>query len=1372
MFYVPQNISNISNRINKYKINYLTTCRSYNKIFCLIHKSISSSKRNVNNIRTVDTFTDKQIYDEHVKLLKCVLRLEKDFLFILKSKKNKECVINDNNIYYNNNNNIINYDHSTKYNGDNGDDDDDDDAAIEKYTPPLLNTNKKNIKKNKILLYNKIKKLIDKKCNNIMSILLNKSYFTVLLSCVNIIRNKDIFNIYLFKCLYLNNQWIHILNYNMIVSLFLNVSTLYCEEEKINKYHNTYHKRHPYHILIYNFLCIENICNVYKNILQVIIPLLIICDKKLDSTLSFNNLIKIIIMFFKIHRRNALLVTHSNIEELIIHKRISFLIYKMNRGNNNIQHDNINNETNDVKNNIYGRKKKNKNIYGNNNNNNNNNNNKHMNKSISTNILNKYIKNEHIVTKHVIRTDEKKKEWFFCTFVNMTTLLYEIILFYKNISTNNIKINYEYIDDTWNNIITNIIIYIKNNIPMERIKKETHLQSIISLLYSLTVLNYSKLYENIFYIFERSVDIIHDLFKHNMRKINIMTFDELKNDLNVSFVNMCNDDNNNNNDDDNVIKYKHSNVEPKKYNKVKYNMYNTFHRNIKFKYKQNIVHNYLNKIDPLLYNNFLFVYVPDLLYSQDNCTDMFTLDELTKLLYALSYYQKEIEKQKKNNKRKIYHIKDIIISLLPYVNTIVERQIFKLLVNKNNNICSKIKNIETCNLNIYNNVDPVVYKNKLAVGKLEKNNYDKNTCSILSSYKNYLNICNGNTYVAHSSIYCIEKNLSHLLNIYYQHKIVDIKMFYILTFLLSMPKKKYIDLIIFSNIINALSKMCYTYEMYVVLFYFVNKVCGIRISEYVLSKYFFRNGLVLKTVEEEEKEEEEEKDKEEEDEKDKEEEDEKDKEEEDEKDKEKEKEEEIQKKVKKENQKKVKKEIQKKVKKENQKKVKKEIQKKVKKEIQKKVKKENQHEEKKKDGANKILPFYIWRSFLKNIQFNVKDQHMLNSLVPVNIIKIMNGLIFYKIMDKKFIESIMSKIEKAYVCKGSEVNFSRNRKNNYSNNNESSEKIDVYNKTYEIKKNKNMYKKISSNDKYMFKNEKEKFNFICLNTLLNYMSYTNDIQYYNIKVHLIKMIKNIIIKDEKKIDVRLLCSIFISYTRLNIYDKILFYNIYKKLQTQKLNFGNIISILSYMNKTAIYDKHILFTCCKDIFKKINDKNIIQNNQLSHLIHFLFILTSISQLFLFNKFHIVLSYIFRILYYIYVYINNQLIITKKKKKNQSFQHVNINISSVITTPLPKNFISMFDISLNILYHFFLLIPLHNHKNVIECVNISHLNILNSLLSYKYKHKYHVAPTPSDIQRSVLNIVNKMLLGHGNIKVSYEYKMHNMPYQIDILIIKGV
>lgn len=98
--------------------------------------------------------------------------------------------------------------------------------------------------------------------------------------------------------------------------------------------------------------------------------------------------------------------------------------------------------------------------------------------------------------------------------------------------------------------------------------------------------------------------------------------------------------------------------------------------------------------------------------------------------------------------------------------------------------------------------------------------------------------------------------------------------------------------------------------------------------------------------------------------------------------------------------------------------------------------------------------------------------------------------------------------------------------------------------------------------------------------------------------------------------------------------------------------------------------------------------------------------------------------------------------------------------------------MFDISLNILYHFFLLIPLHNHKNVIECVNISHLNILNSLLSYKYKHKYHVAPTPSDIQRSVLNIVNKMLLGHGNIKVSYEYKMHNMPYQIDILIIKGV
>ncbi|KNC36470.1 hypothetical protein PFLG_01263 [Plasmodium falciparum RAJ116] len=181
-----------------------------------------------------------------------------------------------------------------------------------------------------------------------------------------------------------------------------------------------------------------------------------------------------------------------------------------------------------------------------------------------------------------------------------------------------------------------------------------------------------------------------------MREISKMTFDELKNDLNVSFVNMCNDDNNgdddnnnnddnngdDNNDDNNVIKYKHSNVEPKKYNKVKYNMYNTFHRNIKFKYKQNIVHNYLNKIDPLLYNNFLFVYVPDLLYSQDNCTDMFTLDELTKLLYALSYYQKGNRKTKKNNKRKIYHIKDIIISLLPYVNTIVERQYSNCLLIK------------------------------------------------------------------------------------------------------------------------------------------------------------------------------------------------------------------------------------------------------------------------------------------------------------------------------------------------------------------------------------------------------------------------------------------------------------------------------------------------------------------------------------------------------------------------------------------------------------------------------------------------------------------------------------------------------------------
>ncbi|SPJ08405.1 conserved Plasmodium protein, unknown function [Plasmodium sp. DRC-Itaito] len=1438
MFYVLPNISKISNRINKYKINYITTCRSYNKIFCFIHTLISSSKRNINNIRTLITCTDKKkIYDEHVKLLKYVLRLEKDFVYILKSKKNNECVINSNNKYYNN---IRDYDDSIKYNDEDvissflyssfnlSDDkivsccgeninlnvssernilydhkkkENEDYSAIQKYSACVLYNNEKNIIKNRILLYNKINKLIDKKCNNIMSILLNKSYFTVLLSCVDIIRNKDIFNIFLFKCLYLNNQWIPILNYNMVISLFLNLSTLYCEEEKkkknIYKYDNKYHKHHLYHMLLYNFLCIENICNVYKNILQVIIPLLIRNNKKMESTLYFNDMIKIAIMFFKIHRRNAFLVTNSNVEEFIIHKRISFLIYKMNRKNKNCKHDNINNNTNDIENHIYGRKK-NQYIYGNNNNCYNDDN-KHINKSIHTNISNTSIRNKHMVTKDVSYTDEEKKELSFCTFVDMTTLLYEIILFYKNISTNNIKINYEYIDDIWNNIITNIIIYIKNNIHMEIIKKEKYLPSLISLLYSLTVLNSNKLYESVFYIFERSIDIIHYLFKHNMNKINIMTYDELKNNLYISSVNMCNENNcddnenncdgnenncddnenncdgnyENNCDNNNIIKYKHVDVKNKKDIKVKYNIYNMFNRNKKFKYKQNnIVHNYFNKIDPHFYNNFLFVHVPDLLYSEENCKDMFTLDELTKLLYSVSYYQKEKEKQNKNNKKEIYHIKDIILSLLPYVNTIIEGEIFKLLVNKNNT-SSMIKNIENYNLNIiYNKVDPVVYMNKYTMSKIKNNNYEKNTSSKLSSYNNYHNICNDNTYVAQSSIYSIEKNISHLLNIYYQHKIVDIKIFYILTFFLAMPKKKYVDLIIFSNIINVLSKMYYTYEMYVILFYFVNYVYRIRISEHVLSEYFFRNGLVLKTVEKEHKE--------------------------------------------------VIKEVIREVKRELQNGAQNGAQNGEPNESQNGEPNESQHEPpneshneppneshneppnesqnggKKKSGSKQILPFYIWRFFLKNIQLNVKDEHVLNTLPPVNLIKIINGLIFYKIMDKKLIEIIMTRIENEYLSKELQIKLTRNKNNNYSNNNESTEKIDVYNKTYAIKKNINMCKKISCNDIYTLKKEKEKFNFICLNSLLNYMSQTNDIQYYNIKINLIKMIKNIIFKEEKFIDVRLLCSIFISYTRLNIYDKILFYDIYKKLQTQKLSFANILSILSYMNKTALYDKHILNKCCKDIFKKIHDTNVIQNNQLSHYIHFLFILTSISQLYLFKKFHIVLSYIFRVLYYIYIYINNQLVVIKnnenknknkeknieknveknkeknkekKKKKNQSFEKDNINISSVITL-LPNNFISMFDISLNILYHFFLLTPLYNHKNVIECVNISHLNILNSLLSYKYKHKYHVTPTPSDIQRSVLNILNKMFFGYRNIKVLYEYRMNNMPYQIDILIVKGV
>ncbi|KYN94446.1 hypothetical protein PGSY75_0001700A, partial [Plasmodium gaboni] len=178
-------------------------------------------------------------------------------------------------------------------------------------------------------------------------------------------------------------------------------------------------------------------------------------------------------------------------------------------------------------------------------------------------------------------------------------------------------------------------------------------------------------------------------------------------------------------------------------------------------------------------------------------------------------------------------------------------------------------------------------------------------------------------------------------------------------------------------------------------------------------------------------------------------------------------------------------------------------------------------EKKKKSDAKQILPFYIWRFFLKNIQFNVKDENVLNTLLPVNIIKIINGLIFYKIMDKKFIEIIMTRIENEYSSKGFHINTTRNRNNKYNNNkkknnSELTHNIHVDNKSIEIKKNNNnMCKTIRSSDKYSVKKEKEKFNFICLNTLLNYMSHTNDIQYYNIKIDLIKMIKNIIFKEEK-----------------------------------------------------------------------------------------------------------------------------------------------------------------------------------------------------------------------------------------------------------------
>ncbi|SCL97995.1 conserved Plasmodium protein, unknown function [Plasmodium chabaudi chabaudi] len=383
------------------------------------------------------------------------------------------------------------------------------------------------------------------------------------------------------------------------------------------------------------------------------------------------------------------------------------------------------------------------------------------------------------------------------------------------------------------------------------------------------------------------------------------------------------------------------------------------------------------------------------------------------------------------------------------------------------------------------------------------------------------------------------------------------------------------------------------------------------------------------------------------------------------------------------------------------------------------------------ETTNTIRIGSIWKRFLKNIKTRVSNEKELNKIYPVNIIKIMNGLIYYKCLDKKMIEIIIKMISQ--------------------NDLSSNENVAMDSTTTQLKA----------------ANEKDKFNLICLSSVLNYMSYTENIQSYDMKVKLVKIIKEKILRNNIKDNNRLLCSIYISYGRLNIYDKSLFYNIYKKLDIKKLSLLNILSILSYLNKMGIYDGKILRTCFNYTFEKNKNKIILYNTSL--MIHLFFILTSICQLYLYDNIHTVLTHILYIINCIYM--NSQQNAHKQNKKklkqNEIPQLPNFNNDNN-SLPMNYHFYSMLYISLQSFYLFFLNEKFSSNTSFINQINIKYLRIINYLIDQKYDQYYSIKPTNSDIQKKVMALL-KHTLKNKNVQIVYEYYLTPIPYLIDMVIL---
>ncbi|CRG94365.1 conserved Plasmodium protein, unknown function [Plasmodium gallinaceum] len=997
---------------------------------------------------------------------------------------------------------------------------------------------------------NKIEKNIKEKSELITKLMNEMSIDQIFVLSKKVI-NKDLYKLFLIKYFFSNKKKINNINSNDLISFFF-LCSIYIFDKNI--YYNLFHyfKDTPY-------LC--------KDILKI---LLNIIYKNIYNFKS-NCINEIVIILFKLHKLDSFNFSIDDINNFI--KKLSYLLFKFNN-KNIINKSNILMEEKE--------KEFDKNsIYINTDNKSNYETNIVCNNMNNIENINELEKKDTIIYKEENVSKKLQNSCFY--FSDITKLLYEIISFHKTLSVNN-KINYECLNEYYINIISNIIIFSKNEINNDKIKDNYFWKCSISLLYSLTILYDKKFHDDFIDIFENCIKLFFRFFYYDSEKIKVMNYYEIKEFLSRDFHNMNNIEKNSYNNSIDILK-----IRKYMYDSIKY------------------IKNY-NDL------NISFVLISDNDIKEKNT---FLLEEIIKFLHSLAFYEK-----KKNglNEKRNNDIRKIILYMLPNVNSLIEKFIFQILhdiktkrldINENRHISHESNRKEECN-----------NKNILIENNMYENNLNENNVHLEEDNSKIATLnCKDK-----NSINDLLKYLSHFLNICYEYRIKDMNLFYTITFLVA--KYKNIDLIVLSNILNIFSKLNYCFPTYFICFYFTNYVRKIKFNEDFLRTNFFP--------------------------------------------------------IKEMNQKVL---LKKKKKNETN------ILSNEEMEIMNLSKNENLPQVNQK---NICIISYIWKKFLKNIKENVNDEKRLNDLLPVNITKLINGLIYYKSLDKKLIEIIMKIILRHYNSK-------------------------------ELVKKKG-------------KNEKESFNLICLSSLLNYMSFTDDIQCYNIKVKLIKLIKNKILKDKNSFDGRLLCGIYISYARLNIFDKTLFYTIYKRLDLKKLNIMNIISIISYLNKMSIYDKEVLCDCFNYIFNNI--KNSLKSH-LSFLIHVLFILTSICQLYLFNKFYIILSYIFQIIYYIYEFY-------KKRNFNRKI--------------LSYNFYSMLLISLHTLYHFFLVLE---NMNLLNSISIRYLYFINYILDQIYDDD-QVTTTQSQIQKNVLNIL-RQILDNQKIKISYEYNLKNTPYHIDMLLL---